>query len=64
MDTEWDAFLAEHGDDITTSVRESFTLNTHLFDINDSTHAAISCGHIAPHNAKTQMTSHIVVSAS
>ena len=40
MDTEWDAFLAEHGDAITPTVRESFTLNTHLFDINDGTHAA------------------------
>ena len=40
MDSEWEAFLAEHGDDITTTVRESFSKNAHLFDINDGTHAS------------------------
>jgi len=40
MTTEWDAFLAAHGEDITSTVRESFSQNSHLFDINDGTHAA------------------------
>ena len=40
MGTEWETFLAEHGDDITATVRESFSQNTHLFDIDDGTHAA------------------------
>ena len=39
MDSEWDEFLAEHGDDITTTVRESFSKNAHLFDMEDGTHA-------------------------
>jgi len=37
---EWDAFLAEHGEDINTAVAESFAKNAHLFDIDDGTHAA------------------------
>ena len=41
-DNDWDLFLAEHADDIQTSITENLVKNAHLFDTNDGSHAGWS----------------------
>ena len=38
-DNAWDLFLAEHAEDIQTSITENLVKNAHLFDTNDGSHA-------------------------
>lgn len=39
MADEWETFLADHGDDITSTVHANMRREANLFDIEDGTHA-------------------------
>ena len=39
MADEWETFLTEHGDDITSTVHDNMRREANLFDIEDGTHA-------------------------